>query len=121
MEPNGKTQLAVRRSPFPEFDELRDDIRTIFDTRWPFTLTPSRLPLGFERQPAVDMFERDGNVVVKAAMPGIAPESVDVSQHRQHGRHTRRHRASVVVALDTAPGGRASSVLSRRYLRSDDR
>jgi HSP20 family protein len=79
MESNGKSQLAVRRSPLPEFDELRENIRALLDTRWPFTLAPSRLPFGFERQPALDMFERDGNVVVKVEMPGIPPDNVDVS------------------------------------------
>jgi HSP20 family protein len=78
MESNGKTQLAVRRSPLPEFDDLRENIRALLDTRWPFTLAPSRLPFGFERQPVLDMFEREGNVVVKVEMPGIAPENVDV-------------------------------------------
>lgn len=29
--------------------------------------------------PAVDIFEKDGNVVVKAALPGVKPEEIDVN------------------------------------------
>jgi HSP20 family molecular chaperone IbpA len=77
MEPNGKTtQVAVRRQLFPELSDLRETIRAMFDARWPFTLAP-RLP--FEPQPAVDVFERDGKVVVKAEMPGIRADKVEVT------------------------------------------
>jgi HSP20 family protein len=78
MENNGKTtQLAVRRwSPLAELQELREQMRSMFDWR-PFT--PRFTALTTPREPAVDMFERDGNVVVKAEVPGIPADKVEVT------------------------------------------
>ncbi len=82
MSTNGKTQLQIRRPIFSELQEMREDVRDMLrgmrDTRWP--LMPSFRALRMaERELAVDVFERDGSVVVKAEMPGIAPDKIDVS------------------------------------------
>lgn len=77
MKTNGKTTLLARRTPFGEVTELQDSLRELLDSRWPFGLHH-----GFTqelRQTPVDMFERDGNVVVKAEVAGIEPEKIDVS------------------------------------------
>jgi HSP20 family protein len=80
MAASDKTKAPARRTPFGDLEDMRESMRSLFDFRWPFsTLAPSRLFAGFERQPAVDMFERDGNVVVKVEMPGIDPDKIDVS------------------------------------------
>ena len=77
MATNGKTELPVKRSPFADMQDLRESMRSLFDLRWPFV---SRLPAWTETpEPAVDVFERDGNVVVKAEMPGIEADKVDVT------------------------------------------
>jgi HSP20 family protein len=82
MGTNGKKELTVRRPFFPELTDvpgdLRDMFREMWDMRWPFTL-PSRALRTLERQPALDVFEREGKVVVKAEMPGIDPARIDVS------------------------------------------
>jgi HSP20 family protein len=77
MATNGKTELPVKRSPWTDMLNLHDSMRGLFDSRWPF---PLRSPIPAETgEPAVDMFERDGNIVVKAEMPGIEPEKVEVT------------------------------------------
>ena len=73
MPKNG--DVAVREPLFPEFDRLRDLLR--FDTRLPFALHAFR-PHDHALAP-VDMFERDGDIVVKAEMPGIAPDKIEVT------------------------------------------
>jgi HSP20 family protein len=76
MATNGKTQVPVRRTPFAALEELRESFPSFFDVRWPLR---ARRLFDEARQPAVDMFERDGNVVVKAEMPGIPSEKIDVT------------------------------------------
>jgi HSP20 family protein len=56
----------------PDFD----DLFRMLDARWPFA---ARVRASEPATPAMDVFERDGNVVVKAEMPGIAPEKIEVS------------------------------------------
>ncbi|MEX2246184.1 MAG: Hsp20/alpha crystallin family protein [Dehalococcoidia bacterium] len=78
MVTNGKQQLTVRRTPTADLDDLREALRSVFDMRWPFaSLRPVAMAEG--RPPAVDVFERDGNVVVQAEMPGMKPEKIDVT------------------------------------------
>lgn len=77
MATDGKKEVATRRPAFPDFDDLRDLFR--FETRWPFGAAFPRAFRVMEREmAAMDVFERDGNVVVKAEMPGIDPAKIDV-------------------------------------------
>ena len=76
MPGNGERQLTARRPFLPDFEDLRDLLR--FDTRWPFTI-PSRLLRAEREMAAVDVFEKDGSIVVKAEMPGIDPDKIDVT------------------------------------------
>jgi len=81
MTTNGKARhLAVRHHLFPEHEELREELRDmlrgLWDTRWPSMFRPGGLAVA---EPAVDMFERDGNIIVKAEMPGIRPDQVEVT------------------------------------------
>ncbi len=77
MAGNGKTQLPVRRqSFFPDFDELRESFPGFgrpFGRRW------RELIADATALPAVDMFEREGKVVVKAEMPGIDADKIEIS------------------------------------------
>ena len=82
MATNGKTRdVTVRPSMLSELEdvgaEVRDAFRDVWGSRWPTFMRPrfSRLM----REPALDMFERDNNIVVKAEMPGIAPEDIEVT------------------------------------------
>jgi HSP20 family protein len=77
MATDGKKELTVRRPAFPDLEDIRDLFR--FETRWPFVAGFPRAFRALEREmAAVDMFERDGKVVVKAEMPGIDPAKIDV-------------------------------------------
>jgi HSP20 family protein len=71
---NGK-ELAARRSLL---DELDEPFRHLRDLRWPFVLGGLR-PLAEREVPTVDMFEREGKLVVKAEMPGIKPDDIEVN------------------------------------------
>lgn len=73
MPKNG--EVAVRDPLFPEFERLCDLLR--FDTRLPFALHAFR-PHDHALA-AVDMFERNGDIVVKAEMPGIERGKIDVT------------------------------------------
>jgi HSP20 family molecular chaperone IbpA len=77
MATNGKTSVAVRKGPLAELADMEDALLGLFDRRWPFS---PRLRTSTEmREPAIDMFERKDSVVVKAEMPGIEPERVEVT------------------------------------------
>ena len=67
---------AVRRPLFPEIEDLRDFFRP---ERWPMWPATRAFRTFEEQTAAIDMFERDGNVVVKAEMPGIDPEKIEVT------------------------------------------
>lgn len=78
MATNGKTAVAVRRSPFAELPDLQEMLRDVFDARWPFSPRLGRLDLEL-KEPAIDMFERKDSVVVKVEVPGIEPDKIDVT------------------------------------------
>ena len=98
MTTNGKTHhLTVKRPMLPELEEMRtefrDALRDLWDTRWPLSrLRARKLEIA---EPAIDMFERDGNIVVKAEMPGIKPDKVEVtfsdSELRISGERKEEH------------------------------
>lgn len=97
MTTNGKPrQLAVRHQLFPEREdlpgELRDMLRDLWDTRPLFMLRPRGEQMA---GPAIDMFERDSNVVVKAEMPGIQADNIEVtvsdSELRISGERKEEH------------------------------
>jgi HSP20 family protein len=77
MATNGKALLPVRRQLFPEFDEIRDAFTSFVDR--PFAFPRFRSLMAEPAFPAVDMFERDGKVIVKAEMPGIDPAKIEVN------------------------------------------
>ena len=77
MATNGKTTVAVHKSPLAELIDVDDGLRSMFDLRWPFS---PRLRIGPEfKQPAIDMFERKDSVIVKAELPGIEPDKIEVT------------------------------------------
>lgn len=74
---NGKLQ------PFGFLDELEDEMQRFF--RWPFALPPAfftALPRttteGRAWAPRTDVYEKDGVIVVKAELPGLKKEDVQV-------------------------------------------
>jgi len=68
-------RTLVRWDPFSEFRGLRRAMdRGLFESYGPTALNGERT-FAFP----VDLSETDGQVVVKAALPGIQPEGVDIS------------------------------------------
>jgi|CXWL01.1.fsa_nt_gi HSP20 family protein len=80
MATNGTTQLPVRRShALLGLGGLRDDFPGFFGFRRPFGRPWRELVGDEEESPAIDMFEKDGKVIVKAEMPGIKHEDIEVN------------------------------------------
>ena len=69
---------VIRWQPLSEMVTLRDAMDRLFDDA--FTR-----PLGaadggrFSMAPSVDLFETENDVVIKAALPGIKPDEVDIN------------------------------------------
>ena len=82
MDKGQKVQIR-RRAPaalWPEEMERFFD-RAMKTGPWPF-LAPWRLPLLWRYEqwlPEMDVFEKDGNVVVRVDLPGMKREDIDVS------------------------------------------
>lgn len=67
----------VRYQPFAELASLTRSMDRIFDERF---FTPYRLfTLGPGTIVSIDMLHTDNEVVVKATLPGVKPEEIDVS------------------------------------------
>ena len=69
----------VRWNPLREMVSLRNAMDRLFDERlarslgeWPES-TNARLPI------SLDMFERDGNLVIKTNLPGLKAEDIDIN------------------------------------------
>ncbi len=67
----------TRWEPFSELVSLRDAMDRLFEESF---VRPGRL-LGAPAAGSVplDIYQQDGNVVVKASIPGVKPEDIDVT------------------------------------------
>jgi len=68
----------MRWQPFPELISLRQAMEKLFEDSF---VTPSRIlgTLGPGVATPIDMYQTANEVVVKAALPGIKPEEVDIT------------------------------------------
>jgi len=66
----------IRWEPARDMMTLREAMDRLFDDA--FT-RPFKLNGGSLGSPAIDMYQTDGEVVVKAAVPGFKPEEVNIS------------------------------------------
>jgi len=69
----------VRWEPFKDMMSLREAMNRLFEDSF---IRPSAWPLPFEGETVgmpVDVIEGKDNVVVKASVPGLKPEDIDVS------------------------------------------
>ncbi len=66
----------IRWEPAREMMTLRDAMDRLFDDA--FT-RPLRLNDGYLTVPAVDMFQTDNEVVVKAAIPGVKADDIQIN------------------------------------------
>jgi HSP20 family protein len=70
---------VVRWEPFNEMVSLRDAVSRLLEDSF---IRPAAWPLPFEGSAwsmPVDMIETKDNVVVKAAVPGVKPDEIDLS------------------------------------------
>lgn len=67
----------LRWDPFEELEELRESMDRLFEDF--FGRRPLRRVRADRWQPAIDMYETDREVVVRAELPGIDPKDVDIS------------------------------------------
>lgn len=90
---NGKTvpvatapaERRRMRDPFTFFDTLQDELTRLWGQTWP--LMPRQLvrapspiaELTTTWAPRVDVFEKNGDIVVKAELPGVAKEDVKLT------------------------------------------
>ena len=77
------TTTSERHSPFAEIDRYFDDLvsnrwPSVFGGHWPSFSLGMRSP--FEgRWPKVDVVDRDKEVLIRAELPGVKKEDLDVS------------------------------------------
>jgi HSP20 family protein len=66
----------IRWEPFNELVSLRDAMDRLFEES---IIRPRGMIESFAEGLAVDMFQTKDEVIVKAAIPGVKPEDIDVS------------------------------------------
>ncbi len=67
--------LFARWSPFRMFDELREEMEGLW--RWPFARPLPRAAGAW--MPNTDVFRDNGNLVVKADLPGMKKADIDIA------------------------------------------
>lgn len=77
---------TIRRwDPFDGFPELQDVMARFWNETWPFAMRPASwtaihppaAPTAYV--PRIDVYEKNGNIVIKADLPGTKAEDVDVT------------------------------------------
>jgi HSP20 family protein len=71
----------VRWEPFRDLVSIQDRMNRLFDDAFrgsPRQATEDDWALGGSWAPVVDIFEKDGNIVLKAELPGVDPKNVDI-------------------------------------------
>jgi HSP20 family protein len=64
----------TRWDPFAEMASIRQTMDRLFEEAW-----PRRFGLNSEAYFPVDLYETNDEVVVKASLPGVKPEDIDIS------------------------------------------
>lgn len=71
----------VRWEPFRDLVSIQDRVNRLFDDAFRNTQrqgSEEEWALGGSWAPVVDIFEKDGSIVLKAELPGVDPKSVDI-------------------------------------------
>ena len=68
----------VRWEPFRDLLSLQERMNRLFDESYRTRQGEEDWALGGSWAPPVDIYEHDGNIVLKAEIPGIDPKDVDV-------------------------------------------
>jgi HSP20 family protein len=80
-----RDQRMQRWDPFAMFDDMQREMMQLWNQTWPFTSMPRFQPTRRSWQmptqqwmPTVDVYEQDNSLVVKAELPGVKKEDIDV-------------------------------------------
>lgn len=91
--------MLIVSDPIAEFERLADEL-------W----RAREFPVTYAKLPYADVAEEDGSVVVKAELPGLSPEEIDITLKDGvltiKGEHSEREKAE------------GNAYCSRRYYRS---
>jgi HSP20 family protein len=80
-----ETEKLRRRDPFEMFETFQDEMTRLWGQTWPFSTWPlaqRSTPMAEGAKmwtPRVDVFEKDGDLVVKAELPGAEKEDIEVT------------------------------------------
>ena len=75
-----KKEVARTYNPLVLFDDLRTDLEQLWEKPWlPFTFRRFRTEKMTPWTPKMDVFEKDGELIVKADLPGMKKEDVLVT------------------------------------------
>jgi len=66
-------------SPFQELENLQREMNRLFDLTFPRLGEVDTTLLGGQWAPAIDIYDSKDNVVVKADLPGLNKDNIDVS------------------------------------------
>src|SRR5437868_2566507 len=84
-----REERRLRRwDPFEMFDELQEEMARLWGQAFPLMPRPMSRPLRRMAlaptmwTPSVDVYEKDGNLVVKAELPGMKKEDIEVTLDR---------------------------------------
>ena len=74
--------MAIVRLPFRDLGSLQERMNRLFDESFrgiaPGPGTEEDWALGGSWAPPVDIYEQEGNIVLKAEVPGVDPKDVDI-------------------------------------------
>jgi len=68
----------VRFEPFRELISLQDRMNRLFNESYRSQGSEDDWALGGTWAPAVDIYEHENNIVIKAELPGVDPKDVDI-------------------------------------------
>jgi HSP20 family protein len=82
LEKSGERRLR-RFDPFEMVEEMQEEMARFWSQAWPFGPRPLFRPLRRLAptiwMPSTDVYEKDGNLVVKAELPGMKKEDIEVT------------------------------------------
>ncbi len=81
--PKHEERPLRRFDPFELFDEMQEEMARLWGQTWPFMPRPLSRPLrrlaATAWTPRLDVYEKDGRVLIKAELPGLTKEDIEVT------------------------------------------
>lgn len=79
VKPNGSS--TTRFDPVERFAQLQREVERLWADTWPFAMRPFPRVASLTESyiPAIDVFEKNGNLVLKAELAGMSPEDIEIT------------------------------------------